>query len=99
MSRFASKKLKKIDLWDWEFVKIPTALSFNQVMNINKGWDEFETSKLMLIECIKEWNIKDENWKIPKVNEENILNLDIQTITKISWEITKLIQNQQDKKK
>ena len=99
MSRFVSKKLKTIDLWDWEFIKIPTALSYAQVMKITDTKTEIETSKLMLTECIKEWNLKDEDWNIPEVNEENIMQLNIKTITKISEEITKLLINNQDKKK
>lgn len=100
MSRFASKKLQEIDLWEWEFVKIPVALSYEQVMRFTRGWDEVETSKEMLKECIKEWNLKDEDGNIPEINEKTILSLDIQTITTLSQEITKLLMNSnQDKKK
>lgn len=60
---------------------------------------EMEMSKIMLTECIKEWNIKDEDGLIPELNEENILKLDVPTITLISGEITKLITNDQNKKK
>ncbi len=98
MSRFTSDKLQTIELSEWEWVKIPVSLSYEQVMKFTKE-NEFETSKSMLSECIKEWNIKDDEWNIPELNSENILKLDIQTITIISTEITKLLTNDQDKKK
>lgn len=99
MSRFASKKLQTIDLGDGEWVKIPTALSYAEVLELTSAKTEMEMSKTMLVRCIREWNIKDEDGKFPELNEENILNLDVQTITLISQEITKLMTNNQDKKK
>jgi len=98
MSRFASKKLKEIDFGDEEVVRIPTALSYAQVIKFTQAKDE-DVSKIMLVECIKEWTLKDENGNIPEVNEENILKLDVSTITEISKEISKLMTNDQDKKK
>ena len=56
-------------------------------------------SKAMLLSCIREWNLKDETGQIPEVNEENILKLDIETITILSEEIVKLLKNDQSKKK
>jgi len=53
----------------------------------------------MLIECIKEWNIKDEDGNIPELNADNIMKLDIITIQEISKEILPLLTNDQDKKK
>lgn len=99
MSKFASTKLREIDLWDSEWVKIPTALSYAVVIKMTSIPSEMEMSKIMLTECIKEWNIKDEDGLIPELNEENILKLDVPTITLISGEITKLITNDQNKKK
>lgn len=99
MSRFASKKLREIDLGDGEWVKIPTALSYDQVIRLTSNTTEAETSKAMLIECIKEWNIKDEDGKDREVTQENIMDLDIHTIQILSAEIVKLLSNDQDKKK
>jgi hypothetical protein len=99
MSRFASTKLREIDLWEGEWVKIPTALSYAQVIKLTSSTNEAEMSKNMLVECIKEWNLKDEDGVIPQVNEQNIMRLDMLTIEKISSQIIPLITNDQDKKK
>jgi len=53
----------------------------------------------MLVECIKEWNLKDENGVIPEINEENIMKLDILTIQTLSNAIVPLLTNDHDKKK
>lgn len=99
MSRFASTKLREVDLGEGEWVKIPTALSYAQVIKLTSSTNEAEISKNMLVECIKEWNLKDENGVIPEINEENIMKLDILTIQKLSSEIVPLLTNDQDKKK
>lgn len=99
MSRFASTKLREIDLWEGEWVKIPTALSYELVLELTGSWNDFETSKKMLEKCIKEWNLKDEDGNIPVLSIENILKLDVATIKIISDEIAKLTSNDQDKKK
>ena len=99
MSRFASKELQTIDLGDGEWVKIPTTLSYKQVISLTSTSDTGEISKRMLTECIKEWNLKDQEWNIPEVNEENILQLDVPTITILSNAISRLVSNDQDKKK
>jgi len=100
MSRFASKELRTIDLGDGEWVKIPTALSYGTVLAINSGKSsESDVARAMLVACIKEWNLKDEKGVQLDLTEENILDLDIQTITLITGEITPLFTNNQDKKK
>ncbi len=99
MSRFASKKLRQIDLGDGEWVKIPTALSYSQVLSLTSHSSETEVSKAMLIECIKEWNLKNEDGVMQELNEENIMSLDIITIQVIMAEIVPLLTNDQDKKK
>ncbi len=58
-----------------------------------------ELSKTLLVECIKEWTIKDEDGNIPEINEENIMRLDFPTISIISEAIAALTKNDQDKKK
>lgn len=99
MSRFASTKLRQIDLGNDEWVKIPTGLSYSQVLSLTSYSNEAEVSKAMLLECIKEWNIKDEDGNIPELNADNIMKLDIITIQEISKEILPLLTNDQDKKK
>jgi len=101
MSRFVGKELKTIDLWEGEWIKIPTALSFNDVSKITSETDTTEMSKKMLVVCIKEWNLKDTEGNIPEVNEENILTLDVSTITILTEEITKIInpETKEDNKK
>ena len=98
MSRFASSDLRTIDLGDGEWVKIPVALSFKDSMEFKAQSDD-ESAKKMILRCVREWNIKDENGLVPELNEENIMKLDIATITLISKELTKLVVNDQDKKK
>ncbi len=100
MSRFASKELRRIDLGNEEWIKIPEALSYKTVLAIN-SWkkNESETATAMLMECVKEWNLKDDNGVDVILNEENLLALDIPTINIITEEITKLITNDQNKKK
>ena len=56
-------------------------------------------SKSMLVECIKEWNLKDDEGQDREVNEANIMDLDILTIKTLSDEILPLLVNNQDKKK
>jgi hypothetical protein len=99
MSRFASKKLRQIDLGNDEWVKIPTGLSYSQVLSLTSHANEAEVSKAMLIECIKEWNLKDEDGVLQELTADNIMNLDIITIQEISKEILPLLTNDQDKKK
>lgn len=99
MSRFVSTRLQTIDLGNDEWVKIPTALSYADVLEFTSVKDELQLSKVMLVKCIKEWNIKNEDGNIPELNETNILTLDLPTIQLISSELTKLLANDQDKKK
>ena len=99
MSRFVGTKLREIDLGEGEWIKIPVALSYDQVLRLTSLTNDVEISKSMLIECIKEWNIKDEDGNIPPVNIENILKLDIFTIKMVSDEVEKMLKNNQDKKK
>ncbi len=99
MSRFVTKTLQTIDLGDDEWVKIPKALSYNDVIKLTSFESDSEKSKALLSECIKEWNIKDEEGNIPELKLENIMRLDISTIDTISNELVKLLENNQDKKK
>jgi hypothetical protein len=55
----------------------------------------------MLVTCIKEWNLKDEAGNIPEVTSENIMQLNIATITLLTTEIAKIIspENKEENKK
>ena len=85
MSRFASKKLNTIDLWEWEWVKIRSEISTEDILNYFKAKTEIEQTKIMFTQSLKEWNIKDEDGNIPELNEENIFQLDPITIVEITW--------------
>lgn len=102
MSRFASDRLQTIDLGDGEWVKIPVAIPFREVMEHRaafSGLTDIAGSFAMMLMCLKEWNIKDENGEIPPITEENIMKLDIITINILTEYTTKLFVPDQDKKK
>lgn len=78
MWSFITNKLEQVNLEWWEWVKIPEKLSFQEVSDLQKlEWNEYEKTKLMLMKCIKEWNLKDDEWNIPEINQENIWKLDV----------------------
>ena len=99
MSRFASTKLRDIELGDGDIIKIPVALSYKQVLALTSYSTEAEISKAMLIECIREWNLKDDDENDVPVTEENIMNLKIDVIQIVTNELLPLLDNKQDKKK
>lgn len=99
MSRFASTKLREIDLGDGDIIKIPVALSYKQVLALTSHETEAEISKAMLMECIREWNLKDDDGNDVPVTEENIMNLKIDVIQIVTNELLPLLDNKQDKKK
>jgi len=99
MSRFASTKLRDIDLGDGDIIRIPVSLSYKQVLALTSHSTEAEISKAMLIECIREWNLKDDDGNDVPVTEENIMNLKIDVIQIVTNELLPLLDNKQDKKK
>lgn len=99
MSRFASTKLRDIDLGDGDIIRIPVSLSYKQVLALTSHSTEAEISKAMLIECIREWNLKDDDENDVPVTEENIMNLKIDVIQIVTNELLPLLDNKQDKKK
>lgn len=58
MSRFVTQETQTIDLGEGDWVKIPKALSYEQVLKYSSAGDDYERSKSMLLGCIKEWNLK-----------------------------------------
>lgn len=99
MSRFVSNKSKRIDLGDDEWIELPEEISFQEYTEIKSVTGEVAMSKKMFTTMIKAWNLKDESGTVLPVTEENIMRLNIDTITIISDELTKLITSNTDKKK
>lgn len=91
MSNFVSKKLKKVELPEGEFVEIPMDVSFEdaQIANtIRKDCpDEFEQTLKLLMRFIKSWNLKDEDGNDAELSEENLKQLKMSALTKIQKEI------------
>ena len=82
MSKFVSNQVKKIELGDGEWVKVFTRLSVSKTQIFQKSQ---ETNDLagMVISCIEEWNLKDEEGKEAKLEKEMVEQLDIKVATKI----------------
>ena len=92
MSRFISNELHTIDLGEGDFVKILKESSFEIMEKMNESnKNELEIAKIMLINFVKEWNLKDNEGNEIPVTEENILKLNIPTINVIAEEITKIL--------
>lgn len=100
MSRFVSNRLKRIDLGEDEWIELPEEISFQEYTEIKSVTDEVAMSKKMFTTMIRAWNLKDEDWKELPVTEANIMRLNIDTVTIITEELTKLVQtSNHDKKK
>jgi len=95
MSKFIDDDdLKKVDLGDSEWIKIPKRFSYKFVEELNfadSNLKPSEKSIVLLSKSIKEWNLKDSNGLIPNITEDNIKRLDMQTINLISEEITSMM--------
>ena len=91
-----SKKLHQVDLGDGEWVKIPSAYSYFDSMELlraqaGKSTDEQAGLNKMLTVIVKEWNMKDAEGKPAELNEENIAFLDYGTVNTILAELNKLL--------
>lgn len=99
MSRFVDpNKLVQIDLGDGDWVKVPERLSYGMISsigNVDKNNAESTTKLLTLV--IKEWNLKDDEGELVTISKENILTLDVQTVTVIATEVAEMMNI--DKKK
>jgi len=100
MSKFVTDKLTKIDLGDGEWVKVPSAVSFNLVRDFTKvqADSDMEKSMEMLIVLVKGWNLKDEDVKPAELTPDNLKRLDMKYINIIIQELLK-IMGIDDKKK
>jgi len=100
MSKFVTDKLTKIDLGDGEWVKVPSAVSFNLVRDFTKvqADSDMEKSMEMLIVLVKGWNLKDEDDKPAELTPDNLKRLDMKYINIIIQELLK-IMGIDDKKK
>ena len=67
-------------------------------MKATNGTEEEKTIEMFLL-CMREWNLKNDEWEIVPLNEENLVKLDLQTIDILNKELLPLFQNDQDKKK
>lgn len=96
-SRFVSEnEVKIIDLGNDEWVKIPARLSFgfsSRFEELVQGKEGKETEKIskLLIQVIKEWNIKLPDGSVPPVSVEMIEQLDVETLKVIMAEVKTLM--------
>jgi predicted DNA-binding antitoxin AbrB/MazE fold protein len=99
MSRFTRfDELKKIDLGDGDWVKVPSRFSFKfveQYANFEIGDEKNNLKKIgtFLTAVIKQWNLKDPDGKEVEVNAENIADLDLETSLKIAEESMNLFKS------
>jgi hypothetical protein len=103
MSKFVSNRLRKIDLGDGEWVKLPEEISFEDCQGFKVGIAGiqavgFEETLDLITHFIKEWNFKDDEGQDVPLAKENVRRLKIEVISLIQDEIIKLIPNN-DKKK
>lgn len=92
-------KLKRIDLGDGDWVEVPEKISYgtlSQIGNLDKTTNIEKTTEL-LCTLIKGWNLKDEKDNEVPISKENILKLDVDTVTLIANEIGEMVDT--DKKK
>lgn len=99
MSRFVTQETQTLDVGDGEWMKVPKALSYAEVMKYSSCGNTYEISKAMMVGCIKEWNLKlkEGSDEIAPLTEENILNLDIKTSKIISDALTLLMEFDDEK--
>lgn len=90
MQRFVDDSLKQIDLGDGDFVKVPTALSFETVsrFQISDGDGDGKKVTALLLAIIKEWNLKLADGSDAEINEANLCKLDINTVNTIMQAVT-----------
>lgn len=97
-NRFISDELETIDLWDWDFIKIKKEVSYWDTIKIFKKTDT-DTVINMFVIAIKEWNLKDKDWNIVELTEENIKKLDLETWKILTEKVNKLFFDSSDTKK
>lgn len=89
MSRFISKKTKKIELSATEWVEVKESISYDELMPITAlinpgGGIENAKAAMPLLElAIVGWNLKDDEGKDVECTKENIKNFDSTTVLEI----------------
>ena len=100
MSKFVSTKLKQIDLGDGDWVKIPTEISFADCEGFVAQTGSFDQTLELLLQFMKEWNLKDEDGKDVELSKENVKKLTVTVISIIQKAIADLMPKELlDKKK
>lgn len=87
-------ELKTIELGDGDWVKIPSRLSYGFVSKFNEsGVKSDEMSKItdLLVQVIKEWNLKTRDGAVAPISKEFLVRLDVDTIKTLVTEITSLM--------
>lgn len=96
MSRFVSKKTKRIDLGNEEFVDVRESLSFTEIEPIALAVDPKNpsASTKMAIPLLKlaitGWHILDDNNAPVPYSKDRIGDLDMETVTKLVADVSEL---------
>jgi len=98
MSTFVLKKLKKIDLGEGAWVKVPLSLSFGDVKIFRSEGSEYEKSLAFLLRYIREWNFTDEDGVILDILEENIVDIPTDMAAQIQQQLIKDLPKESKKK-
>jgi len=85
-----NSKLEKIDLGNGEWVKIPSMYSYADMTKMVGETDttDVQKGKNVLVNSIKEWNLKGSDGEVAEVTEANIMMLDVESVNKINIAIT-----------
>ena len=95
-NRFVSNnELKKIDLEDGDWIKIPTELSYSELeeASLQEGSSGQKAAQMLSV-VLKEWNFKDEKGEVVPINLDTIKQLKISTIIEIAKFVTPLMDIQ-----
>lgn len=91
-SRFVDpKELKKIDLGDGDWVKIPTRFSYGFVEKFSEAQGK-DTDKItgFLVQFIKEWNLEKDGI-VAEITIDNLRELETDIVKIITEEITSML--------
>lgn len=89
MSRVASKKSRRIELGDGEWIEVRTKLSFREIREFQNSGGDNEAAIDFLKRCITGWNLKDDDGNDFPFTGEAILDLDMPTIKLLTVECGK----------
>jgi len=103
MSRLASKKSRRVELGEGEWVDIRVALSFSEFQSVignvenESKQQQLETAMNILRKAITDWHILDDEGNPVAYKPELVGELDVQTIMTLQGEV--MSQYGLDKKK